>query len=80
MKVKVGTQLEDTVYEQLKVAAAKEKRPIGEIVQDALADYLQRQKRRPALKLGLQRLLESDPLNITSEQLRESMEADFYDQ
>jgi predicted transcriptional regulator len=80
MKVKFGTQLEDTVYEQLKVAAAKEKRPIGEIVQDALADYLQRQKRRPALKLGLQRLLESDPLNITSEQLRESMEADFYGQ
>jgi hypothetical protein len=80
MKVKFGTQLEDSVYEQLKVTAAKEKRSIGEIVQQALADYLQRARPGRGRKTGLSRLLARDPLKISESQFRTSMEEDFYEQ
>jgi len=80
MKVKFGTQLDNAVYDQLKVAAANERRAIGEIVQTALADYLRRSRSGRGRKTGLARLLERDPLRISDQQFRTSMEEDFFDQ
>ncbi len=80
MKIKIGTQLEDEVYQDLKVAAAREKRAIGEVIQEAIAAYLRQQERPHGRKSGLARLLESPPMNISDEQFRETMEADFWDQ
>ena len=80
MKVKFGTQLDDTVLDQLKVTAAREHRPIGEIVQNALVTYIHRTRPERGRKNGLGRLLERDPLRITDEQFRASMEEDFFDQ
>lgn len=80
MKIKIGTQLEDEVYRELKVASAREKRPINEIIQHAVTDYLHRGKGSPQRKSGLARLLERDPLKVTDEQFREVMELDFFDQ
>ena len=74
-KIKVGTQIEEDVYQQLKMAAVREHRPVGEVIQDAVSVYLRRQR-----KSGLGRLLERVPFKITDEQFRVSMEADFYDQ
>jgi hypothetical protein len=78
MKIKVGTQLKEETYRSLKIAAAQEKRAIGEIIQEAVEDYLQQHKEPGSF--GLARLLEPDPLPLTSRQLRESMKADFFDQ
>jgi hypothetical protein len=80
MKVKFGTQLDNSIYDQLKVASANEHRAIGEIVQTALADYLRRSRPGRGRKTGLARLLERDPLRISDQQFRISMEEDFYDQ
>ena len=80
MKIKIGTQLEEEVYQNLKVAAAREKRAIGEVIQAAVADYLQRQSAPRGMKSGLARLLESPAMNISDEQFRETMEADFWEQ
>ena len=80
MKIKIGTQLEAEVYQNLKVAAAREKRAIGEVIQAAVADYLQRQSAPRGKKSGLARLLESPAMNISDEQFRETMEADFWEQ
>lgn len=75
-KIKVGTQIEENIYQQLKMAAARERRPVGELLQDAVTIYLRRQR-----KSGLARLLEREPaFTVTEEQFRESMESDFYDQ
>jgi predicted nucleic acid-binding protein/predicted transcriptional regulator len=74
MKVKVGTQLEDEVYRELKIVAARDKRPISDINQHALTDYLQRRKGSRQRKSGLARLLERPPLKVTDEQFREVME------
>lgn len=80
MKVKVGTQLEEEVYQQIKMKAAEERKPVGELLQDAILDYLQHKRRRASPRTGLQRFLERDPFNLTAEQFRETMEVDFYDQ
>ena len=80
MKIKVGTQLEDEVYRELKIAAAREKRPISDIIQHALTNYLNHSKGTRQRKSGLARLLEREPMKVTDEQFREIMELDYYDQ
>jgi len=80
MKIKFGTQLEEDIYDRLKMTSAKERRPIGEIVQQALTDYMQKRSANRGGKSGLARLLESDPLQISPEQIRQSMEVDYWDQ
>ena len=80
MKRKIGTQLEEEVYDELKRRAVEERQPIGEVIQTAVMDYLPRPKRRTLPKSGLQRFLQREPFKLTPEQFKESMEADFYDQ
>jgi hypothetical protein len=80
MKRKIGTQLEEEVYDELKRRAVEERQPIGDVIQSAVMDYLQRPKRRTLPKSGLQRFLQREPFKLTPEQFKESMEADFYDQ
>ena len=80
MKIKVGTQLEDEVYRDLKTAAAREKRPVSELIQVAVCDYLNRKRRTSGQRSGLRRFLDSPAFKLTDAQFRESMEADYYDQ
>ncbi len=80
MKVKIGTQLEDEVYRDLKVAAAQEHRPLSSVIQAAVCDYLNRKKRKSGHRSGLRRFLDSPAFKLSPEQFRNTMEADFYDQ
>ncbi len=80
MKVKIGTQLEEEVFQDLKVAAARERKPIGELIQVAVVTYLHQQNQPSAVKSGLRRFLEQPPLNISDEAFQEILEADYYDQ
>jgi hypothetical protein len=80
MKRKIGTELEEEVYDELKRRAADERQPIGEVIQTAVMDYLHRPKSQPSPKSGLQRFLARESFKLTPEQLKETMEADFYNQ
>lgn len=80
MKRKIGTVVDDALYQDVKMLAAQERRRIAEVVRRALSDYVKRRKRVRRGKTGLARLLERDPLKVTDEQFREVMEADFFDQ
>ena len=80
MKIKIGTQLDDEVYRKLKITAAKERRPVGELIQTAISDYLTSQKRNSGERSGLKRFLASPAFKLTEDQFRETMEADYYDQ
>jgi len=80
MKIKIGTQIEADVYRSLKIAAARENRAIGEVIQAAVADYLQGRTRSSGKKSGLIRLVERDPLQLSAGQIRKTMEADFFEQ
>lgn len=77
----IEAQVDETLFEKLKVLAARQRRSIDEIIEAALTDYVNRRERKSGRRSGLLRFLESRPTpNLTSEQLRETMEADFYDQ
>jgi hypothetical protein len=80
MKIKIGTQIEADVYRSLKIAAARENRAIGDVIQAAVANYLQRQAMSIGHSSGLLRLLERDPLKLRKDPFRKTMEADFFDQ
>ena len=75
-KIKVGTQIEEYIYQQLKLAATRERRPVGEVIQDAVTVYLRRQR-----KSGLARLLEREPaFKVSDEEFQEVMATDFFEQ
>ena len=78
MKVKVGTQLEEEVFIELKVAAARQKRPISDLIEHALTDYLRRGQAGEG-KAGLARMLAREPFKLTEKQFRESIELDYFD-
>ena len=46
MKQKIGTALDESVITALKVIAAKEKRKLSDVIEDALIQYLQRKRGR----------------------------------
>lgn len=78
-KIKIGTQMDEGLFRNLKMASARERRPVADLIQEAVAAYLA----RPAAGLGrngLARLLESPSFRVTGRQFRESMEADYWDQ
>jgi hypothetical protein len=62
MKQKIGTVVDQALYDDVKVLAAQERRRIADIVQLALAEYVQRAKARRSERVCLDRLLEKDPL------------------
>lgn len=79
MKREIGTVIDEELYREVKILAARERRQIAEVVQLALSDYIQRSKLRTSERISLARLLETDPLKLTPEQFRASMEADFFE-
>lgn len=80
MKTKVGTILEEEVVQQLKERSVKEKRPISEIIQDALLHYLNAGPKKLELrKMALNNLC-SRPFDLTRHELDEIMAEDYYEQ
>ena len=52
MKIKIGTILEDSVIQELKIFAAKEKKQINEVIQEALTAYFQGDVKKQKLRLN----------------------------
>lgn len=77
-KIKIGTQMDEAVFRRLKMLSARERRPVADVLQEAVAEYLARP--RHGSSRGLARLLDSAPFRVTDRQFRDSMEADFWDQ
>ena len=78
-KIKIGTQMEERVFRRLKMASARARRPLADLIQEAVAEYLA----RPAeggRGDGLARLLAEPSYGVTRRQFREVMEADFWEQ
>jgi hypothetical protein len=80
MKIKIGTILEDDVVQKLKERAIKEKKPINEIIQEALSRYLtggsiQRESRKAAVAHFCSR-----PFSLSASEVREIVEEDYYEQ
>ena len=73
--------MDETIFRNLKMASARERRPVADLIQEAVAEYLVRPPAgRSGGSSGLARLLDSPSLRVTGRQFRESMEADYWDQ
>jgi hypothetical protein len=80
MKIKIGTQIDAGVYQSLKRAAERERRPIGEVIQTAVSELLDRRRSRRGVGSGLKGFLETPDFVLTGAQFRSSMDADYYEQ
>jgi hypothetical protein len=80
MKVKIGAQLEDEVYHELKMVAARQRRSISDVIQLALTDYFHQSRGSSQHRAGLKRMLDRAPLKVTEEQFHEALELDYFDQ
>ncbi len=72
-KKKIGTVLDGELYRALKVYAATENKPISEIIEEAISQYI---------KLEKHNFVEESfgAMKTESEVLREILEEDFYEQ
>ena len=80
MKRKIGTVVDDALYQDVKMLATQERRRIADVVQRALSDYVKHSKGSRHGKAGLARLLQRQPLKVTDEQFRQVIEMDYFDQ
>lgn len=79
-KLKVGTVLDEQIYQQLKERAVKEGRTISDVIQEAIVAYnakpvIDIEARKKAL-----RRFSSNPFDLTRQDLEELMALDYYEQ
>ncbi|GMU87145.1 MAG: hypothetical protein AMXMBFR48_23860 [Ignavibacteriales bacterium] len=79
-KLKVGTVLDEQIYQQLKKRAVKEGRTISDVIQEAIVAYnakpvIDIEARKKAL-----RRFSSNPFDLTRQDLEELMALDYYEQ
>ena len=79
MKVKIGTQIEEELFQTLKVHAAKERRAMADVIQAALERYLKDNPKHLAQSDSLLRILDN-PARVSDQQFAEIMVADYYEQ
>ncbi len=63
---KIATQIDESVFEDLKLYVKEEGRSISNVINEAVVEYLAKAKVRPAFKSSVDRLFEehSDLLKI----------------
>ncbi|MCC6549064.1 MAG: hypothetical protein IT279_03230 [Ignavibacteriaceae bacterium] len=79
-KLKVGTVLDEQIYQQLKERAVKEGRTISDVIQEAIVAY----NANPVIDLEARRRAAKDfltsPYKLTKEEIQEILDMDYYDQ
>jgi hypothetical protein len=78
VKIKIGTQMDPRVFRSLKVAAARQGRPVASVVEDAVSEYLAATV--PSGRQALLRFAAKKPRPVASASLREVLRADYYEQ
>jgi predicted transcriptional regulator len=73
IKKKIGTVLDEELYRALKLYAASQNKPISEVIEEALSQYLRREKRGVVEETY-------GTIKIDQEVLEEILEEDYYDQ
>jgi hypothetical protein len=79
MKQKIGTVIEGDIMRLAKRKAAEEGRPLSDLIQDALVQYLRKQAATPKERKMAFRLFCERPMKIPLEQLRYVLEEDMWD-
>jgi len=79
MKQKIGTLIEEDIMRLAKRKAAEEGRPLSDLIQDALTQYLRKDAATPKERKMAFHLFCERPMKIPPEQLRYVFEEDIWD-
>lgn len=79
-KVKVGTILNEEIYQRLKERAARGNRTIGGLIEEAVIKHEQEELLARELRLRAVDRLFATRFNLTDEDWKTIMEEDFYNQ
>lgn len=79
MKQKIGTLIEEDIMRLAKRRAAEEGRPLSDLIQDALEQYLKKDAATPKERKMAFHLFCERPMKIPAEQLRYVLEEDMWD-
>ena len=79
MKRKVGTLLEEDVLRKAKRRAVDEGRPLSDLIQNAIENYLSSRAVEPAKRDAAFRLFCDHPMKLTTAQFRAVLEEDAWD-
>ena len=80
MKTKIGTVLSREVVQQLREQAAKQGRPMNEIIYDALTLYFQTGQRQADIRRRAVDRLCSRPFRLSLQEINENLEEDYFEQ
>lgn len=78
MKQKVGTLLEEDVMRAVKRQAAAEGRPLSDLIQDALRQYLRQQPATPRERRMAYQVFCERPIKVSAKQLRHLLEEELW--
>ncbi len=79
MKQKIGTLIEEQVMRLAKRRAAEEGRPLSDLIQDALLQYLGKDAAKPRERKMAYQLFCERPMKIPTDQLRLLLEEDMWE-
>lgn len=79
MKQKIGTLLEEDVLRRAKRRAADEGRPLSDVIQEALENYLSPKAADPAKRDAAYQLFCDRPMKLTGAQFKAVLEEDAWD-
>lgn len=79
MKQKIGTLIEENVMRLAKRRAAEEGRPLSDLIQEALVQYLRKDAATPKERKMAYSLFCERPMKIPAKQLRYVLEEDMWE-
>ena len=79
MKQKIGTLIEEDIMRLAKRRAVEERRPLSDLIQDALVRYLRKEAATPKERKMAFSLFCERPMKIPRGQLRYVLEEDMWD-
>ena len=79
MKQKIGTLIEEDIMRLAKRRAAEEGRPLSDLIQDALVQYLRKDAATPKERKMAYHLFCERPMKIPPDELRHVLEEDMWD-
>ena len=79
MKHKVSIVIEEDIIRSAKRRAVEERRPLSDLIQDALVHYLRKEATTPKQRNMAYHLFCERPMRIPPEQLRHVLEEDMWD-
>jgi hypothetical protein len=81
MKTKIGTILEDEVVQKLKGFSVRERRPMSDIIEEAIVTYMQTgNSRKQDFRLAALKRLCVRPFILSNNAWKELSEEDYYEQ